>query len=111
MDVCTFDVLNCLCKHPGTFQRFIATRTGYSLGKVNSAVSNLRLGGLVGADGAITTCGLEALEPYKVDNAIILAAGLSTRFAPFSYEMPKGLMTCRGEVLVERQIEQLRRRA
>lgn len=41
-------------------------------------------------------------------NAIILAAGKSTRFAPFTYEKPKGLFRVKGEVLIERQIEQLR---
>lgn len=40
-------------------------------------------------------------------NAIILAAGKSGRFAPFTYEKPKGLFIVRGEVLIERQIEQL----
>lgn len=40
-------------------------------------------------------------------NAIIMAAGKSDRFAPFSYEKPKGLFIVRGEVLIERQIEQL----
>ena len=40
-------------------------------------------------------------------NAIILAAGKSNRFAPFTYEKPKGLFIIRGEVLIERQIEQL----
>ena len=44
----------------------------------------------------------------KVDNAIIMAAGTSSRFAPLSYEKPKGLITVRGEVLVERQIKQLK---
>jgi len=41
-------------------------------------------------------------------NAIILAAGKSSRFAPFTYERPKGLFKVKGEVLIERQIEQLR---
>ena len=44
---------------------------------------------------------------FKVDNAIIMAAGLSSRFAPLSYEKPKGLLEVRGEVLIERQIRQL----
>lgn len=44
----------------------------------------------------------------KVDNAVIMAAGTSSRFAPLSYEMPKGLITVKGEVLIERQIRQLR---
>lgn len=40
-------------------------------------------------------------------NAIILAAGKSSRFAPFTYEKPKGLFRVRGTILIERQIEQL----
>lgn len=44
----------------------------------------------------------------KVDNAIIMAAGTSSRFAPLSYETHKGLIEVRGEILVERQIRQLR---
>lgn len=45
---------------------------------------------------------------YKVDNAIIMAAGTSSRFAPLSYEMPKALINVKGEVLIERQIKQLK---
>lgn len=40
-------------------------------------------------------------------NAVILAAGKSSRFAPFTYEKPKGLFRVKGEVLIERQIKQL----
>jgi len=45
---------------------------------------------------------------YKVDNAIIMAAGTSSRFAPLSYEMPKALIQVKGEILIERQIRQLK---
>lgn len=45
---------------------------------------------------------------YKVDNAVILAAGASSRFAPISYEKPKALIEVRGEILIERQIRQLK---
>lgn len=41
-------------------------------------------------------------------NAIIMAAGTSSRFAPLSYEKPKGLLKVKGEVLIERQIRQLK---
>ena len=44
----------------------------------------------------------------KVENAIILAAGVSSRFAPISYERPKALIEVKGEVLIERQIRQLK---
>lgn len=45
---------------------------------------------------------------HIVDNAVIMAAGTSSRFAPLSYEMPKALITVKGEVLIERQIRQLK---
>ncbi len=45
---------------------------------------------------------------YKVDNAIIMAAGYASRFAPLSYEKPKALLNIKGEILIERQINQLR---
>lgn len=40
-------------------------------------------------------------------NAIILAAGKSSKFFPPLYDKPKGLFEYRGEVLIERQIRQL----
>lgn len=40
-------------------------------------------------------------------NAIIMAAGTSSRFVPLSLEKPKGLLEVKGEVLIERQIRQL----
>lgn len=40
-------------------------------------------------------------------NAIIMAAGTSSRFVPLSHETPKGLLEVKGEVLIERQIRQL----
>lgn len=42
-------------------------------------------------------------------NAIILAAGKSSRFAPFTYEKPKGIFRVKGEILIERQIKQLQK--
>lgn len=47
------------------------------------------------------------LKENNVDNAIIMAAGLSSRFAPLSFEKPKGLLEVKGEILIERQIRQL----
>lgn len=89
-------------------QRQIAEKTGLSLGTVNKMLSELAEKQLI-EDGSISSRGLAALEPYSVDNAVIMAAGLSSRFAPISYEKPKGLLKVRGEVLIERQIRQLRK--
>lgn len=44
----------------------------------------------------------------KKRNAIIMAAGTSSRFVPLSAERPKGLLEVKGEVLVERQMRQLK---
>ena len=40
--------------------------------------------------------------------AVILAAGYGMRMVPINLETPKGLLTVRGEVLIERLIRQLR---
>ena len=55
-----------------------------------------------------STQDLKKLEPYKVKNAIIMAAGMSSRFAPLSYENPKGLLNVKGDILIEREIRQLK---
>lgn len=41
-------------------------------------------------------------------NAIIMAAGTASRFVPLSAEYPKGLLEVKGEILIERQIRQLK---
>ena len=101
-----FAVLTSLLKGVGPSQRKVADASGISLGAVNIALKALRNSGCL--DGyTVTEDGMKALEPYKVENAVIMAAGLSSRFAPISYERPKGVLTVRGEVLIERQIRQL----
>ncbi|WP_165054685.1 MULTISPECIES: phosphotransferase [unclassified Adlercreutzia] len=87
-------------------QRDLAAAAGVSLGTANRSHRALAEASLV-AGFELTEAGRATLEPYKVENAIIMAAGLSSRFAPISYEKPKGLLKVRGEVLVERQIKQL----
>ena len=57
--------------------------------------------------GKLTESGYEALSPYKVDNAIIMAAGRSRRCMPLSNYLPKGLFEIQGDTMVERQIKQL----
>ncbi len=43
----------------------------------------------------------------RIDNVIIMAAGASSRFAPLSFEKHKAFTVVKGQVLIERQIEQL----
>ena len=58
-------------------------------------------------DRTITDAGYQAMLPYKVDNAIIMAAGRSKRCMPLSNYLPKGLFEIKGETMVDRQIMQL----
>jgi CTP:phosphocholine cytidylyltransferase-like protein/thiamine kinase-like enzyme len=102
-----FDALCAIKDHPGMTQRELADALGVSLGTANTVHKALSRAKLT-EDGRITARGMRELKPYKVENAIIMAAGMSSRFAPISYEKPKGLLSVRGEVLVERQIEQLK---
>ncbi len=102
-----FKVIYALSKLPHATQREIANATSLGLATVNAACKECEAAGLI-SDGRLTAPGIASLKPYAVDNAIILAAGLSSRFAPISYERPKGLLRVRGEVLIERQIEQLK---
>lgn len=101
-----FQVVNALSNKPGATQRDIAETANLGLATVNAAYKECVSKDLID-EGRLTAKGLAALKPYAVDNAIILAAGLSSRLAPISYERPKGLLRVRGEVLIERQIEQL----
>ena len=59
-------------------------------------------------DSGITEKGKKILEEHRINNAIILAAGVSSRFVPICFEKPKALLCVKGEVLIERQIRQLR---
>lgn len=102
-----FDVV--LALHAGSVssQRSLANETGLSLGSVNATLKKLASKGLV-QGYELTSEGRDVLASHKVDNAVILAAGLSSRFAPISYEKPKGILQVRDEVLIERQIRQLK---
>lgn len=105
-----FDCLYNIWKNRGKSltQRDIAAMCDMSLGKINSIINELSDAGLVNSENAITDKGIEALEPYRVKNAVILAAGMSSRFAPLSYEKPKALLEVKGEILIEREIKQLK---
>ena len=103
-----FCVLDSVRRNPHRDNEIIADERMMSLDTVNNAFEALCTGGMIDETGRITPDGLDALEPYKVTNAVIMAAGISPRFAPISYERPKGVLRVRGEVLIERQIRQLK---
>ena len=100
-------LLNLKNKTEKTSQRAIAEELGFSLGTVNKLIQEAEQQKWITSEFELTEQGLQALEPYHVENAIIMAAGMSTRFAPLSYEAPKGLLVVKGERLIEREIKQL----
>ena len=125
-----FIVLYLLHKEGVQSQRSLAEKIGCSLGTVNKVLKRLKEAHLIGEVGLaalepsgtlveppsamdsipvspLTSAGQIALDAYKIENAIILAAGMSSRFMPLSLEKPKGLISVKGTPLIERQIEQL----
>ena len=50
---------------------------------------------------------MEFLQQFRVDAALIIAAGFGSRFVPLTFETPKGLLEVYGERMIERQIKQL----
>lgn len=104
-----FKVLSFLREHPQEdfTQRKLAEELGLSLEKVNSILKEMKEAQFLDQEGHLSELGEKALEPFRVQNAVIMAAGMSSRFAPLSYEIPKGLLKVKGQRLIEREIEQL----
>lgn len=74
---------------------------------IDQEYNELRYEGYI--DGLqVTESGREYLNNHRINNAIILAAGISSRFVPLCYETPKALLKVKGEVMIERLIKQLK---
>ncbi|MDR2618527.1 MAG: NTP transferase domain-containing protein [Treponema sp.] len=97
-----FDVLVFLEKqnpNPVT-QRGITKQVGLSVGTVNKVLS--QLGDMGCWDGrAITSKGLEALEPYRVKRALFIAAGFGSRLVPITLNTPKPLVRVKGVRIID----------
>ncbi len=98
-------------ENPQITQRELAQALGLSLGTINKLVKeciqNKWITALENGCYQITPKGMNFLEPYRVDGALIMAAGFGSRFVPLTYETPKGLLEVFGERMIERQIRQL----
>lgn len=101
-----FNLLYAIKKHGLLSYRKLGPAADVSTGFISQTLKEFKDKGWID-DSGITSEGLRALEPYKVANAVIMAAGMSTRFMPLSLEKPKGLLKVKNEILIERQIEQL----
>lgn len=110
------DRFGLLCRsiyeHPACTQRELATAMSLSLGTCNRLIREAQDAGLISFEPnagnySLLKKGNELLEQYRVDNAVILAAGFGSRFVPLTFETPKGLLEVFGERMIERQIAQL----
>ncbi len=100
-----------ILEHPDITQRGLAEAMDLSLGTVNKLVKECAHDQLIRLIGEgryeVTPLGMELLEQYRVDGAVIIAAGFGSRFVPLTFETPKGLLEVFGERMIERQIRQL----
>ena len=110
------DRLGLLCRniyeHKRWTQRELAQAMGLSLGTCNSLIKEALTEELISYDAesgeySLLDKGSDYLEQYRVDSAVILAAGFGSRFVPLTFETPKGLLEVFGERMIERQIAQL----
>lgn len=110
MNKIMFDILMYLNDNTGWDSRAAARKLYKPYSVIDAEFERLNEEGYA-KGGIITEKGVQYLERHKVDNAIILAAGVSSRFVPLCFERPKGLLPVNGEVLIERQIRQLHEKA
>ena len=100
-----FDVLELLAREEKALkQREIEENTPYSLGTINRTLKKLTDDGLV-EKGAITTKGLDALEPFRAKRAVFIAAGFGTRLVPITFNTPKPLVRVHGVRIIDRLID------
>ncbi|MDR2864302.1 MAG: NTP transferase domain-containing protein [Spirochaetaceae bacterium] len=85
---------------PELTQRALAKGAGLAVGTVNKAVLKLTEDGLINKN-AVTAKGLEALEPYRVQRAIFLAAGFGSRLVPITLNTPKPLVRVKGVRIID----------
>ena len=111
------DRIGLICRYikedPRSTQRDLAQKTGFSVGTVNTLIKEamqkrlIAQGKSVAGTYELTGAGDDFLEQFKVDGALIIAAGFGSRFVPLTFETPKGLLEVFGERMIERQIRQL----
>ena len=77
---------------------------------VIKCLENMRDTGLIresGTELSVTEKGLDALEPYRVKRAIILAAGFGSRMMPATADRPKPMVRVNGTRIIDTLLDAL----
>lgn len=86
-----------------------AKRTGAAAPKAPAEVAAwLQDRGYVDGKDAITSAGVEALEPYRAKRAVFFAAGFGSRLVPITLNTPKPMIRVRGVRIIQRLIDAVR---
>lgn len=89
-------------------QRDYALRFMCSLGYVNKELNDLISTGYLDDQYVPTLQAKEMLNRSRPQRAIILAAGFASRLVPINLSRPKALLKIHNELIIERQIKQLK---
>jgi len=85
-------------------QRQLAEKLSVSVGTINKTVADLQEKHFLDA-GIITSDGIAALEPYRVQRAVFIAAGFGSRLVPITFNTPKPLVRVHGVRLIDRLLD------
>ena len=108
MNIQEMDILNTLKNIGYTNQRALSEESGHSVGVVNRSLKNLFEEDYLDKDAVLTERAEKIIDDKSPKSAVILAAGFGMRMVPINTELPKGLLTVKGERLIERIIGQLK---
>ncbi len=77
---------------------------GSASASASGTITELTSSGLI-IDGKITAEGIKAMEPYKVQRAVFIAAGFGSRLVPITLNTPKPLVRVHDVRIIDRLID------
>ncbi len=101
-----FDILSLMAEYSSKkiSQRELSRQTGYSLGTVNSIITDLEENGFI-AEHKLLPKALQELEAYRVKKIIFIAAGVGSRMLPITLNTPKPLVRVKGVRIIDTMID------